>query len=357
MPKVSIIVPIYNVESYLSQCIESFCNQTLKDIEIILVDDGSPDNCGAICDQYAELDPRIKVLHKENAGVGAARNDGLRLATGEYVVFVDSDDYVPDDAYQKMYSNAVQNDADVVLADIYTVQNGHTHYVKFFEKPFVTSDRKLMDEMVKSAFYNYYCPMPPASGPAYGYGGPTNKLVRRSILTDNNIWFDTSVKGVFDDVIYSAYVFACAGKISYIEEPVYYYRLLENSITRTYKANMLEINAAIFDAIRRFCQIYGPDGQFDNAYYAVVIRRLNESLFKFFFNKDNDKSHKESMQQLQNLLHTEPYVSAVHKIDVSILNARYKIITRLSASGSAHLLMCGVSGIRVLSGFKRMFKR
>ena len=93
-PKVSIIVPVYNVEKYLDRCMESLLNQTLKDIEIILVDDGSPDNCPQICDEYAKKDSRVKVVHKVNAGLGYARNSGLDVASGEYVAFVDSDDYV-----------------------------------------------------------------------------------------------------------------------------------------------------------------------------------------------------------------------------------------------------------------------
>ena len=93
-PKVSIIVPIYNVERFLDRCMDSLLNQTLKDIEIIMVDDGSPDNCPQMCDEYAKNDSRVKVIHKKNAGLGMARNSGLEIATGEYVAFVDSDDYV-----------------------------------------------------------------------------------------------------------------------------------------------------------------------------------------------------------------------------------------------------------------------
>ena len=94
MPKISIIVPVYNVEQYLAECIESIKDQSLTDIEIILVDDGSPDNSGAICDDYARKDDRIRVIHKKNGGLSSARNAGLEVAIGEYIGFVDSDDWV-----------------------------------------------------------------------------------------------------------------------------------------------------------------------------------------------------------------------------------------------------------------------
>ena len=103
MPKVSVIVPIYKVEKYLRQCIDSIINQSLKDIEIILVDDGSPDNCPKICDEYKKIDSRIKVIHKKNGGLSSARNAGMKIATGEYIGFVDSDDYVSKEFLEELY--------------------------------------------------------------------------------------------------------------------------------------------------------------------------------------------------------------------------------------------------------------
>ena len=102
MADVSIIVPVYKVEKYLARCVESLINQTLKNIEIILVDDGSPDNCPALCDKWAEKDERIKVIHKENAGLGFARNSGMEIAEGRFIGFVDSDDYVKNDMFEQI---------------------------------------------------------------------------------------------------------------------------------------------------------------------------------------------------------------------------------------------------------------
>lgn len=116
MPKVSIIVPIYNVEKYLDRCMQTLLNQTLKDIEIILVDDGSPDHCPQMSDEYAKNDPRVKVVHKNNGGLGYARNSGLDVATGEYVAFVDSDDFTSVEAYDTLYKVAKEQNADIVYA-------------------------------------------------------------------------------------------------------------------------------------------------------------------------------------------------------------------------------------------------
>ena len=113
MSKISVIVPVYNVEKFIRRCLDSIINQTMKDLEIILVDDGSTDNSGVICDEYAKLDNRITVIHKENGGVSSARNRGLDVATGEWIAFVDSDDYIEEDMYEVLYKTATEKNVDI----------------------------------------------------------------------------------------------------------------------------------------------------------------------------------------------------------------------------------------------------
>lgn len=120
-PKISVIVPIYRVEKYLARCLDSILNQSFRDLEVILVDDGSPDRCGKICDEYAERDSRIRVIHKENGGLSSARNAGLDIARGEYVAFVDSDDTITPDCYEKMLRCAQSYDAPMVCAGRWNV--------------------------------------------------------------------------------------------------------------------------------------------------------------------------------------------------------------------------------------------
>ena len=112
-PLISVIVPVYKVEPYLDQCVNSIVNQTYTNLEIILVDDGSPDNCPQMCDDWAKKDSRIKVIHKENGGLSDARNAGLAIASGEYIGFVDSDDWISEDMYHLLYDNMLDNDSDI----------------------------------------------------------------------------------------------------------------------------------------------------------------------------------------------------------------------------------------------------
>ena len=120
-PDISMIVPIYNVEAYLPRCVESLLNQTHQNIEIILVDDESPDNCGKMVDEYAAKDSRVKVIHQKNKWLGGARNSGLKIATGKYVCFVDSDDYVRTDMCELLFHRIEEEQTDMVIFDIYHV--------------------------------------------------------------------------------------------------------------------------------------------------------------------------------------------------------------------------------------------
>ena len=117
MPKVSVIIPVYNVEKYLSECLDSVVNQTLKDIEIICVNDGSPDGSAAILEEYAQKDNRIKVITQENRGLSEARNSGLKIASGEYIAFLDSDDYIDLKFFEQLYKRGIESNSDVVVCE------------------------------------------------------------------------------------------------------------------------------------------------------------------------------------------------------------------------------------------------
>lgn len=123
-PLISIIVPVYKVEQYLDRCVESIVKQTYKNLEIILVDDGSPDNCPKMCDAWAEKDERVRVIHKPNGGLSDARNAGMAVATGELMGFVDSDDYISEDMYQTLYENMVANHSDISACGVEMVWDG-----------------------------------------------------------------------------------------------------------------------------------------------------------------------------------------------------------------------------------------
>ena len=128
---ISVIVPVYKVEPYLRRCIDSIISQTYHNLEIILVDDGSPDNCGAICDEYAEKDTRVRVIHKSNGGLSDARNAGLDIMTGDYVAFVDSDDWIDKQHLSSMYA-LVNGGADIAVSDVRRILTDETEICRSY---------------------------------------------------------------------------------------------------------------------------------------------------------------------------------------------------------------------------------
>ena len=174
-PKVSFIIPCYNVEPYIEKCINSITRQTISEIEIIPVDDGSPDGTGKILDRLAEKDPRIKVIHKENAGVSAARNSGLQLAIGDYIVFVDGDDFIAEDYAEYMLTLINQTGADVFVST--------KHYNSKYEEPTKQESYKVLNRedaiaLMVSPDMIVYSP---------------NKMIKRSLIEENGLRFSTNL--------------------------------------------------------------------------------------------------------------------------------------------------------------------
>lgn len=154
-PRVSIIVPMYGVEQYVEKCIKSLLNQTLQEIEIILVDDGSPDRSGEIADEYAQKDSRIKVVHQKNAGLGPARNSGVQVATGEYIGFVDSDDWVNYEMFGSLYEMAIKNNADIVVSGHCDVTSGVVTKIKRHPLAGQTLDSSEMIMEIRKNLYGH----------------------------------------------------------------------------------------------------------------------------------------------------------------------------------------------------------
>lgn len=215
VPKISIIIPIYKVEKYIDRCVKSVIDQTYKNLEIILIDDGSPDNCPVICDEWAQRDCRIKVIHKKNGGLSDARNAGIKIASGELIGFVDGDDWISEDMYQLLYENMNRNGSDISACGVKIVWNNETNY-KLLTPPgeCVLSRREGMEAIIRESklkqpvWYKLY------------------KIdVVRGVLFPINKYHE--------DVFWSYQVIGKADKISVFDTPCYYYFQRENSIMGT----------------------------------------------------------------------------------------------------------------------------
>ncbi len=245
MELVSLIIPVYKVEKYLNKCVESVVNQTYKNLEIILVDDGSPDNCPNMCEAWAKKDSRIKVIHRKNGGLSAARNSGIEVAKGEYFCFVDSDDYVAKDYVKSLYESLKSNNADMAICEVTEVN----------EKYNVIDDKKTRERLtncVKTGLELLDLILPAKT---YAYVVAWNKLYKRELF--NNLRYAEGK--IHEDEFIIHRLFARCNRVAIIDKPLYYYLKRGDSIIGI-GFNIKRINAleAFEDRISLCKEIHQP---------------------------------------------------------------------------------------------------
>lgn len=249
MPKVSIIVPVYNVEKYLDRCMQTLLSQTLEDIEIVLVDDGSPDNCPKLCDEYAKKDPRVKVVHKENGGLGSARNSGLDVATGEYVAFVDSDDYNSVEAYEVLYNKAKETDADIVYAG-FTMQNSDGTKSKCF-----VLDHTWVGKDITAFLQSMIFDTKPDIDTIWM--SVWNGLYKRDLIERNKIRFFSEREYLSEDILFHTMLVPLCKKIVCIPQTFYHYCYNGTSLTHSsFNVRKIECNIRLFEKLSEIAESY-----------------------------------------------------------------------------------------------------
>lgn len=241
-PFVSIIVPVYKVpEQYLRKCIESTMTQTLKNIEILLVDDGSPDQCGKICDEYAEKDKRIQVLHKKNGGLSSARNYGCKAAHGKWIMFVDGDDWIEPDMCQTMYSVGEEKQVQLVMCGIMKdYGKSATEYKFYLEDGKVYKGQECKWLQQQLLVYN--------GNIAVAY----SKLIDRKLLLDNQIFHDEVLRQGAEGLEFNLRLFEKLESTTFINKPFYHYIYNENSISASHNEANHEFVIRCFEKIKAF---------------------------------------------------------------------------------------------------------
>ncbi len=263
-PILSIIIPVYNVEKYISKCLNSILKQE-GDYEIIVVDDGSPDYSGLICDEIAMSDARVNVYHKENGGVSTARNFGLSVARGKFVTFVDSDDYVSSN-YIASIMEYIKHDYDLTMFNVYR------KFKRGYEASKVVLDEGLYSRPIVTTapfFANFlFC-----------VGSPINKIYKADIIRNNKLKFDTSLT-ICEDMLFNLRYFECVDNLYYADTILYTYLFNTESATRVRKLSYIENNDVAYYAIKSYINIV-QDKKFRNTYIDILhdtflIRAVDE---------------------------------------------------------------------------------
>lgn len=315
IPKVSIIVPVYKVpEKYLRACIESCQKQTLKDIEIILVDDGSPDQCGKICDDYASKDGRIKVVHKKNGGLSAARNTGFKAATGTWIMFVDGDDWIEPNACEYMFNVAEKENVQLVMCGISKDYAHSSDVYKFYikEKSYRNKECKWLQQQL--LVYN--------GNIATAYA----KLIQREFLTKNNILHDAKLRQGSEGLEFNLRLFEVLSSATFVDKPFYHYLYNENSISASTdeKNNQYVLNCfeKIWDFIQKSKNKDNLLPWFDNRLLYVI----SATAISGYFNPANPEPYAEKKRKFAKYCQRPIVARALQTTNLAGISGQRKIV-------------------------------
>lgn len=303
---ISIIVPIYNAEQYLDRCVESVVNQTYKNLEIILVDDGSIDASSQMCDNYAKKDSRIKVIHNENGGSAFARNAGIAIANGEYICFADSDDYLDNDMVEFLYNLLTENNADVARCGYYTNKNGveTTEFTDYSVK--VINSLQAISDLATS-----------------GYGGtPWCKLYKAQVVK-NHLY--EKADGCSEDILHNFRVYKDCTRLVFCDDPKYHYVIREGSVTNnTFGDGAFDIIRAkniILDYARERNEIM-DDAVFGYVFSAYIV--LSGCIRSGKYEREKEQLIK-SILQYKKTIYKSPLYSKKYKLKTILLSLSPKL--------------------------------
>lgn len=330
MPKISIIVPVYKAEKFLEKCVESILAQSYRNLELLLIDDGSPDHCPAMCDQFAARDPRVRVIHKENGGVSSARNAGLDAATGEYIAFVDSDDYIDPDMYTSMLEKVQEYHCDVVLCDCLKEFPDHselyTHPIRegFYDR-----------EQLETEYFPHLLMMENIEYPAT----ISNCLLLFRRALSESVRYLTGVR-YSEDLLFGAQLMYRANSFYYLKKQAsYHYRMNPQSATHKFIPDKWNDYCWLHDGIQTAfgsCTDYDFSHQVDLCLLFFLYNTVGNIM------RTNQLLHEEKINKIHQILNTPPVRDMFERLKIRSLpiSQKQKLITWLYKNCMAIGLLC-----------------
>lgn len=303
MPLISVIVPVYNTEKYLRRCVDSILAQTFTDYELILVDDGSPDNCGAICDDYAKMDKRVSVVHKTNSGVSAARNTGLECVNGKYVMFCDGDDWVEPMWCEAHYKAIEAHPNSWIVSGIVCEKNNQVIDYRVYNAPFLKKEDYFL---IYKSFLSPYC---------------VNKIYRADYIRDNRITFDPSITNG-EDIKFNLEYYKLVDSICTIPTAMYHYNRNEG-ITTKYNPKHIDDSRYAFSVRLPFI-----DEKYLSEYCTMwIVSFLND--LKSVFDDRNVISQKEKYNFCDEAMSSSEFSECLKNADLSSFNPIFRSLLKM----------------------------
>jgi len=270
-PIISVIIPVYNMEHYLERCMNSIINQSFKKLEIIIVDDGSTDNSGKMCDDYTLSDDRIKVIHKENGGLGFARNSGIEIATGKYISFIDSDDYINLDMYEKLYNTLITEKADTCIYGYIRMINDNAQYIRTMPLKGTFYGK----EIFRNIFLNVLGSEPIEKDDfLILWQSSCFCIFSLDIIKNNNLSFPSEREFISEDYLFITDYFIHSKRTTILNEALYYYCLNNVSLTKVFREDRFNKCVVLFLEHLRRLKNYFPEEKT----YNTAIQRVQRNL-------------------------------------------------------------------------------
>lgn len=322
-PKVSIVVPVYNVEEYLEQCVDSLIKQTYQNLQIILVDDGSTDNSGAICDKYMKTDERVQVIHKANGGSSSSREAGVNAANGQYLMFVDGDDWLDLYAVEKCVNKVLED------ATISCVMFSYAKETKTATIPMhiMDGDMLFIGDEAKDKIHRWLFGL---SSLELSHPERMENIVSCCMklyqidFAKQGKYFDTKDVGSCEDGLFNIYALVNCEKIAYIDMPFYHYRKREGSLVKSYKPNFVEQWGNLFSIM----QAYISENELGQPYKEALNNRIALSITAVSINitRDTNSSSFDKIRYIRKYLNSACYKEAIRNMDMTHLPSIWKVL-------------------------------
>lgn len=333
MDKISIIVPVYNVEKYIKRCLESLISQTYKNIEIIVIIDGSPDNSIEICQKIAKKDKRIKIFSKENEGLGLTRNYGLERATGKYIVFVDSDDYVTHNMCESLIKAAKEHDADAVYGNIYYDNDG-----KIEAKKHIKEKKIWKGSQVKELLLDFIATTPNKKNDTIMEVSVWKSLFKKEIFDKNHIKFVSEKEFISEDVIFDIDFLSKSNCVVAITDYVYYYCVNPNSLSKTFRTDRFaKVKKMYFEVIRKLKELY-PKDEYELRTDRFLIARARTNIRQIVKHK-SVIGKEETKKAVAEICNDKDIISILARYNIKKMPLKYALIAFLIKYRKYNLLI------------------
>ena len=342
--KISIIIPVYNAEKYLFQCLESIINQSYKNIEIICVNDESTDNSMQILQSYALNDSRIKIVDKKNGGPSSARNEAHKHVTGQYIMYLDSDDWIESDTCEVALNHAEMEKADVVFWNYVREYYGRTKQKYIFEKTPLVFETKEQIRRLHRRFIGLYEDELRHPENADSIVTVWGKLYKSSIILNNQVEFvDTRIVGTSEDALFNLHVFGYVNKAVYLPDCFYHYRKTnESSFTKVYKDNLKKQ----WDTLFGYMQQYILDNNCNEKYRIALNNRISLSIIGLGMNILNGD---QKIREIKKIISEEAYRRAIKQLTLKYFPMHWKgffWLAKINNAIGVYMLLACIKKIR-----------